>query len=749
MRKALSCRLLFFTVLLFLSKVSESIEPNVERNDKAPSADADNFETIEQYRRRMGISFNYKMRILHPELCRESTERECLDMEDNFLEQARRLRNLQNYRNNSTHRNLQDANSKGTLNVVVLLIRFSNHATRILPDPTDIEKLFNDPGKTTDPDITPTGSISTYLETNSYGQLKINAFVAPSWVDLAVDEQACAQTTNGVNDDFMECFVPALNALEDTPGFSWDDYDLDGDGILDDVVVLHSGYSYNQGGTDEDGVEPAVRIRPHARTSPQPPWTSPSSGKKLGIHLVTSAYRGFQNQNICRLNVICHELLHTFGAIDIYDFSFETYGAGGFALMAYPYGHTGSRAGASTPGNVSPWIKMELGWLTPIDIVADGSYEVTPSLTTQQIYRIASPFPDGEYLLIENRQQLEWDSELKGSGIVIWSIDELFEGNTAEGQEVMILQADGLLDLENRVNFGDAGDFWVAGKTLGPDTGVGINTTSRRTGLPTGLVLSAFSESSSTMSFSVSGLTPAQVTPMPATPEPTQTPTPEPTSEPAPEPTLDLTPAPTSTLTPVPTPIPSPSPTAAVTPVPTLLPTPLPTLGPGETAAPTLALTPAPTPFPTKAPFTAAPFEKIDDLSCNVMQDTCPTKSNGVCDNDQPDCAGQDCADCDQCKHFHYDCTGCLSHGCYFCPGDATCYNSDSYVFDIFTQCTKPEDYLQDSCQPPDSSNHFRYVSFTLSTELHTSSSHVISHLSSLPFCYYQRPSLFGDGVGV
>jgi M6 family metalloprotease-like protein len=701
-----TCNLLLLStvlVLLLLARVTEGIRPN----GKASSA----HETLDDYRRRMQIKFDYKMRTLNPEICRESTEQECQDMEDDFLEQAQRLRNLQNHQqNNSTtngDRNLQNTNSKGTINVVVLLIRFTNHASRVLPDPADIDKLFNDPGKTTDPDITPTGSISTYLETNSYGKLKINAFVAPTWVNATGDEQYCAQTTNGVNNDFMDCFVPALDALEDTAGFFWYDYDLNGDGRLDDVIILHSGYANSQGQTDEDGVDASLRIQSHARSSPQPPWSSAKTGISLANFVVSSAYRGFKDQNICRLNVICHEFIHTLGAIDLYDLSFQTYGAGGFGIMAYPYGHTGSRAGSTTPGNVSPWVKMELEWLTPIDIVADGTYEVTPSLTTQQIYRIASPFPDGEYLLIENRQPLEWDSKLKGSGIVIWSIDESIQGNTAIGQEIIVLQADGLLDLENKRNVGDGGDFWVAGKTLGPDTGAGVNTNSRRTGASTGLTLSAFSESSDTMNFTVSGFN---------TPAPTPEPTPAPTLEPTPEPTSIPTPIPTPVPTPIPTSAPTPNVTAAATPAPT----PLPTLGPGETAPPTPAgglvfgwVTAAPTPLPTKARFTAAPFEKNADLSCNVTQDTCPTKFNGVCDNDQPDCAGQDCADCDQCKQFHYDCPGCLSNGCYFCPGDATCYNSNSYILNIFSQCTKPEDYIQDSCQAADSSNYFRYVSTT------------------------------------
>jgi M6 family metalloprotease-like protein len=548
--------LLLSTVLVFLllARVTEGIRPN----GKASSA----HETLDSYRRRMQIKFDYKMRALNPEICRESTEQECQDMEDDFLEQAQRLRNLQNHRIETAHedRKLQFADSMGTINVVVLLIRFTNHASRVLPDPADIDKLFNDPGKTTNPDITPTGSIGTYLETNSYGKLKINAFVAPTWVDAAGDEQFCAQTTNGVNDDFLDCFVPALDALENTAGFSWDIYDRDGDGRLDAVIVLHSGYSHNQGGVDEDGVDPSVRIRPHARSSPQPPWKSTKSNISLANFVVTSAYRGFKDQNICRLNVICHEFLHIFGALDLYDMSFQTNGAGGFAIMAYPYGHTGSRAGSTTPGNVCPTTKIDLGWLTPIDIVADGTYSITPSLTTQQIYRIASQFPDGEYLLIENRQPLEWDSALKGSGIVIWSIDESFQGNTVDGQEVVVLQADGLLELESKLSYGNDGDFFKAGRELGPDTGAGINTNSRRTGISTGLVLSAFSESSNTMSFTVSGIIPLTLT----TPAPTPNPTPVPGT---------------------PTPVPTPMPTLGLT------------LGPGETAAPT----PAPTPAPTDA----------------------------------------------------------------------------------------------------------------------------------------------------
>jgi hypothetical protein len=201
--------------------------------------------------------------------------------------------------------------------------------------------------------------------------------------------------------------------------------------------------------------------------------------------------------------------LHIFGVPDLFDVSFQTYGVGGFCLMAYPYGHTGSMAGSTTPGIVSPWTKIQLGWLDPIEITENGTYEATPSLTTEKVYKISSLYPSGEYLLIENRQPLKWDSELKGGGgIVIWSIDDTIDGNSAFGQQVVVMQADGLFDLENKNNFGDKRDFWVAGCNsgnceLGP-TGT-QSTRSRRTGALTGLRLLNFSATGEQMFFSVEG----------------------------------------------------------------------------------------------------------------------------------------------------------------------------------------------------------------------------------------------------
>jgi M6 family metalloprotease-like protein len=586
-RRSYFAMLLLVLTAILSSRVTYSFDADVEGG----------FEPVDLHRRRMGIENGYKTRVLNAESCRDYSERECEEMEDSFIEQVANLRKL------------QSTQSKD-INVVVLLIRFSDHASRNLPSPSDINLLFNDPGKTGD--VTPTGSVKTYLAKNSYDKIRINAIVSEKWVDAAGSELSCAGPEKGVNNHLMDCFAPALDALENSR-FNWSDFEQDGDGRLDAVIVLHSGYASSQGKTDEDGVDSSERIQSHARSPPAPTWESPRLGIRLGNYVVVSGYRGVANQQITRLNVISHEFLHILGAIDIYDTSFKTYGAGGYALMAYPYGHTGSREGAATPGHVSPWVKIQLGLLTPIEITQDGTYLARPSLTTRDIYKISAPYPDGEYLLIENRPAIEWDAALGGGGgIVIWSIDDNIVGNTENGQEVVVLQADGKFDLENFNNLGDEGDFWVTGRELKP-TGA-VSTKSRRTGASNGMRIYNFSPPGSEESFfTIENLAPALLTPAPV-----QTPTVAPVQVTTSPPVQDTTTTAPITAAPI-----VPATTAAPVQTPTVAPVPVTTSPPVQdtttapiTAAPIVpATTAAPVQTPTVAPVPVTTSPPVQDTT--------------------------------------------------------------------------------------------------------------------------------------
>ena len=98
----------------------------------------------------------------------------------------------------------------------------------------------------------------------------------------------------------------------------------------------------------------------------------------------------------------------------------------------------------------------------------------------------------------------------------------------------------------------------------------------------------------------------------------------------------------------------------------------------------------------------------LKGVSCNVFADTCPSKFDGKCDSQIDECEGGDCYDCDQCQQFHYDCNACISNGCYYCPGDALCFNSPYYIINAFSHCAESNDYTQETCSEP--GNFFRYV---------------------------------------
>jgi subtilisin family serine protease/subtilisin-like proprotein convertase family protein len=105
--------------------------------------------------------------------------------------------------------------------------------------------------------------------------------------------------------------------------------------------------------------------------------------------------------------------------------------------------------------------------------------------------------------------------------------------------------------------------------------------------------------------------------------------------------------------------------------------------------------------------------DELPDLSCNVYSDFCPTRFNGVCDRTSsssttststadPACQGNgaDCFDCDECRQFRADCSGCLAHNCVWCPGDATCFNSDLYLLvNRDASCVNPGDFTQLTCR--------------------------------------------------
>jgi immune inhibitor A len=184
--------------------------------------------------------------------------------------------------------------------------------------------------------------------------------------------------------------------------------------------------------------------------------------------------------------------------------------------MANPYGW---KINPAIPGHMGPYSREVCGWLTYIEITQDGVYAIQPSEMSSQIYVIRQGFPDGEYLVIENRQQVKWDMDWPGNGVIIWHMDELAPLQTkrswpgkagwpADHFRVAVLSPDGNYDLEKGNNLGDKTDFWVQGMTLGPSSSEWPNTMAYQGGnlLETGISITILSQPGFIMNFQVSGL---------------------------------------------------------------------------------------------------------------------------------------------------------------------------------------------------------------------------------------------------
>lgn len=556
-------------------------------------------------------------------------------------------------------RNSKPPSTKGTTKVLVILVRFSDHANRNLPTKQDFEFLFN--GQGTSDSRAPTGTMQDFFRLQSLNQFNIDAHVE-DWITVGETEEYYSFNNYGLTNLFAQVAYDTLDRMDRTPGMDWNRFDEDEDGVLDSVVILHSGFVAEGGGRDcynekEHGVH---RIWSHATSVPdnQDTWYASDRSVRIGRYCTTSALFGVDcDAGIQRVGVIGHELLHTLGLPDM--LGKPGTGVGIYDVMGkqsrdvfvcrrkvsvlyshlYPSHYTsgmmwGPDGSLYYPSTLSPWCREHLGWVTPQRITTSGEYGIItaqyPSATREPAYRIDLS-PDGkEYLLIENRQKRFMDAILPGDGgLLIWHIDDnmgtawmsrpgwplqdQWPGN-GNHYTVALLSPDTRYDLERDANYGDEDDFWVNGFSLEPGPGANEaqvsqlrmypNTDSYGRGIikRTDIRIYDISEPGDYMTFKVE-IPGTSYVPLPdrfsVDDEPTDPPTESPTFGPTESPT---DPPPTESPTDSPTRSPSDPPTRGPTDPPTRPPTDVPTVSPTFSSMPSTTPSREPSEKPSSTP---------------------------------------------------------------------------------------------------------------------------------------------------
>jgi M6 family metalloprotease-like protein len=327
--------------------------------------------------------------------------------------------------------------------------------------------------------LAPTGSVRDAFLENSYGKLDLESVIV-DWVPIPFSEAYITDGESGLTIRFHDAIREALNYVElnNLADFSY--FDADQDGEIDAITFLHSGYGAERGGPDEYGTYEGGRVWSH-KWGLSKPFVSNDGIKVQKYHISTSLW-GLRGGAIGRIGVIVHEMGHFLGLPDLYDpDEYGGTGLGSWGVMSNSWGFDWQQY---YPCHGSAYMKAELGWLdvhSPTPGVNKISRTTDHNPAHPQIYRIDEGFPEGEYLLIENRQPYGLDSLIPQGGLIIYHIDEAaalhnegFPGqpgwpSNGNHYAVSIAQADGMYHLEgglNGLNAGDAGD---------PFHGAGVN----------------------------------------------------------------------------------------------------------------------------------------------------------------------------------------------------------------------------------------------------------------------------------
>ena len=357
---------------------------------------------------------------------------------------------------------------RGTIRLAVVLVDFDDR--QLTRRPSELDDVLFSIGRLEH------GSVREYYREASNGLVDIEgALVGPYRLPRTLAEYA--HGASGLGDDAPNARTMARDAAIAAEGdLDLRAFDNDGDGIVDGLLIVHAGAEAAETGRHGD-------LWAHK-------WTLAGDAVPVGG---ATAYAYASVAENCRVGVCCHELGHLlFSWPDLHPPDGGSEGLGDWCVMA-----SGSWNGeGEVPAHPSAWCKATQGWVTVLDLAADGVAEIPEVKDTATVARLRSDGETGtEYFLAENRLRSGFDEALPGEGLLVYHVDESMEDNAGELNGLVgLLQADGRNDLESGAGRGDDGDPYpgssdnrVLDETSNPST-------RSFAGVPTGVSIRGISE---------------------------------------------------------------------------------------------------------------------------------------------------------------------------------------------------------------------------------------------------------------
>lgn len=277
-----------------------------------------------------------------------------------------------------------------------------------------------------------TGSFRDYYLENSYGKLDVTTDIVQSetndyiWVKLPhnMEYYGGNRDKSGSDKNPQQMIIDAVLAADKYVDFS--QYDNDKNNMVDNVMVIHSGYG-EEGGAEANTVwshrymlgDKAVEV----------------DGVKVSDYITFPELSENRGENSTNIGVLVHEFGHALGLPDYYDTDAGASGGIGLGLGDWDVMDHGSwNASGVTPAHHNSYSKHLLGWLD-IPVLNDEANPVSGKVELKNqaendsedkdrvcAYMIKTSIPN-DFFVLENRQQRLFDSKLPSHGMIVYHVD--------------------------------------------------------------------------------------------------------------------------------------------------------------------------------------------------------------------------------------------------------------------------------------------------------------------------------------
>jgi M6 family metalloprotease-like protein len=252
---------------------------------------------------------------------------------------------------------------------------------------------------------------------------------------------------------------------------NWSQFDLDNDGIVDRVLILHT----TKGQEENPGV--SNNIWSHFTRFEEP--IKVSSEHSVGHYTMASLRTGSSG-----MGTVLHEMMHQMGALDLYPVhdvspSSDWHGVGNWDIMASGNWNGGGvwPALGTSPTmeliGLERYVSLDLTWPTSSVQPCIGP-TIQMHGMTEGGEALKIPLGEEQYIWIERHSDVGFDSHLPGHGILVMQQDrsigdeERNELNRDPEQPwLRVIEADNGDQMLQGVNDGEASDVFRNGTTFG------------------------------------------------------------------------------------------------------------------------------------------------------------------------------------------------------------------------------------------------------------------------------------------